>query len=161
MSLFADSRYQWRETYFVLFDKLHRPSAADVQKSLSELGKLEIQEVQGEEAGLLESLTVLSHADAAGMDITFVVGEEVKEQIAELKKEWKGQKFTPEEQAKVQRALAANARFDIYHFEEIGDSFLDNEEDEILDPATLLLVLARLARLCHGVGIDPQAGTVL
>ena len=161
MSLFADSRYQWRETYFVLFDKQHRPSAADVRKSLSELGKLEIQEVQGEEAGLLESLTVLSHADAAGMDITFVVGEEVKEQIVELKKEWKGQKFTPEEQAKVQRALAADARFDIYHFEEIGDSFLDNEEDEILDPATLLLVLARLARLCHGVGIDPQAGTVL
>lgn len=161
MSLFADSRYQWRETYFVLFDKQHRPSAADVRKSLSELGKLEIQEVQGEEAGLLESLTVLSHADAAGMDITFVSGEEVKEQIVELKMEWKGQKFTPEEQAKVQRALAANARFDIYHFEEIGDSFLDNEEDEILDPATLLLVLARLARLCHGVGIDPQAGTVL
>ena len=61
----------------------------------------------------------------------------------------------------MQRALAANARFDIYHFEEIGDSFLDNEEDEILDPATLLLVLGRLARLCHGVGIDPQAGAVL
>ena len=161
MSLFADSRYQWRETYFVLFDRQHRPAAADVRKSLSELGKLEIQEVQGDEAGLLESLTVLSHADAAGMDITFVTGEEVKEQITELKKEWKGQKFPPDEQAKVQRALVANARFDIYHFEEIGDSFLDNEEDEILDPATLLLVLARLARLCHGVGIDPQAGSVL
>jgi hypothetical protein len=161
MSLFADSRYQWRETYFVLFDRQHRPSAADVRKSLSELGKLEVQEVQGDEKGLLESLTVLSHADAAGMDITFVGGDEVKEQIAELKKEWKGQKFPPDEQAKVQRALAANARFDIYHFEEIGDSFLDNEEDEILDPATLLLVLARLARHCHGVGIDPQAGAVL
>jgi hypothetical protein len=161
MSLFADSRYQWRETYFVLFDRQHRPSAAEVRKSLSELGKLEVQEVQGDEKGLLESLTVLSHADAAGMDITFVSGDEVKEQIAELKKEWKGQKFPPDEQAKVQRALAANARFDIYHFEEIGDSFLDNEEDEILDPATLLLVLARLARHCHGVGIDPQAGAVL
>jgi hypothetical protein len=161
MSLFADSRYQWRETYFVLFDRQHRPSAAEVRKSLSELGKLEVQEVQGDEKGLLESVTVLSHADAAGMDITFVGGDEVKEQIAELKKEWKGQKFPPDEQAKVQRALAANARFDIYHFEEIGDSFLDNEEDEILDPATLLLVLGRLARLCHGVGIDPQAGAVL
>jgi hypothetical protein len=161
MSLFADSRYQWRETYFVLFDRQHRPLASDVQKTLSELGKLELQEVQGDSEGLLESLTVLSHADAAGMDITFVTGEEVKEQIVELKKEWKGQKFPPDEQAKVQRALAANARFDIYHFEEIGDSFMDNEEDEILDPATLLLVLARLARLCHGVGIDPQAGSVL
>jgi len=161
MSLFADSRYQWRETYFVLFDRQHRPLAADVQKCLSELGKLELHEVQGDAGGLLESLTILSHADAAGMDITFVVGEEVKEQIAELKKEWKGQKFPPDELAKMQRALAADARFDIYHFEEIGDSFMDNEEDEILDPATLLLVLARLARLCQGVGIDPQAGAVL
>jgi hypothetical protein len=161
MSLFADSRYQWRETYFVLFDREHRPSAAQVRKSLSELGKLELSELQENEHGLLESLTVLSHADAAGMDITFVAGEEVKEQIAELKKEWKGQKFPPDEQAKVQKALAANSRFDIYHFEEIGDSFLNNEEDEILDPATLLLVLARLAKLCHGVGIDPQAGAVL
>ena len=145
----------------MLFDRQHRPLAADVQKNLSELGKLELQEVQGDAEGRLESLTILSHADAAGMDITFVSGEEVKEQIVELKKEWKGQKFPPDEQAKVQRALAANARFDIYHFEEIGDSFMDNEEDEILDPATLLLVLARLARLCHGVGIDPQAGSVL
>jgi hypothetical protein len=161
MSLFADSRYQWRETYFVLFDRQQRPLAADVQRSLGELGKLELQEVIADGNGLLESLTILSHADAAGMDITFVGGEEVKEQIAELKAEWKGQKFPPEELSKVQHALAANARFDIYHFEEIGDSFMDNEEDEILDPATLLLVLARLARLCHGVGIDPQAGSVL
>ncbi|MFN0020044.1 MAG: hypothetical protein ACKVP0_17430 [Pirellulaceae bacterium] len=161
MSLFADSRYQWRETYFVLFDREHRPLAVDVQKSLTEIGKLELLEVQGDADGLLESLTILSHADAAGMDITFVTGEEVKEQIVELKKEWKGQKFAPDELAKVQRALAASARFDIYHFEEIGDSFMDNEEDEILDPATLLLVLARLAKLCHGVGIDPQAGAVL
>lgn len=161
MSLFADSRYQWRETYFVLFDLEHRPSGAQVRKSLSELGKLELLELQENEHGLLESLTILSHADAAGMDVTFVAGDEVKEQIVELKKEWKGQKFEPDEQAKVQRALAANARFDIYHFEEIGDSFLDNEEGEILDPATLLLVLGRLARLCHGVGIDPQAGAVL
>ncbi len=31
MSLFADSRYQWRETYFVLFEKKGRPKAADVK----------------------------------------------------------------------------------------------------------------------------------
>ena len=162
MSLFADTRYQWRETYFVLFDKQRRPKAADARKSLAELsGKVQVQELQEDENGLLESVTVLSHVDASGMDITFVAGDEVKEQIAELKKEWKGQKFTPEEQAKVQRALAATARFDVYHFEEIGDSFLDEVEEEILDPATLLLVLARLAKLCHGVGIDPQAGAVL
>ena len=162
MSLFADNRYQWRETFFVLFDRKHRPTTAAVQKVLAELaGKVQVLEAQGDESGLMESVTVLSHADAAGMDITYVGGEEVKEQIIELKKEWKGQTFLPDDMPKVQKALAASARFDIYHFEEIGDSFLDNEEDDILDPATLLLVMDRLAKLCHGVGIDPQSGIVL
>ena len=162
MSLFADNRYQWRETYFVLFDRRHRPAAADVQRALGELkAKLQILNPQANAEGLLESLTVLSHADASGMDITFVGGDEVKEQIAELKREWRGQPFTPEEKAKADRALQANVRYDIYHFEEIGDDYWEDSEEEMLDPATLLLVLAKLAKLSHGVGIDPQSGSVL
>ena len=47
MSLFADSRYQWRETYFVLFDHQHRPRAADVKRILGELGpRIEIHELR-------------------------------------------------------------------------------------------------------------------
>jgi hypothetical protein len=90
MSLFADGRYQWRETYFVLFDRQHRPLAADVKHVLAELGsRIEIHELAAEEAGKLESMTVLSHADAAGMDVTYVEGDEVKEQIAQLRQEWR------------------------------------------------------------------------
>ena len=37
----------------------------------------------------------------------------------------------------------------------------EDEPDEILDPSALLLVLEALARLTHGIAIDPQAGTVL
>ena len=86
MSLFADGRYQWRETYFVLFDHTHRPKAADVKRLLVELGpRMEIHELTATDAGLLESMTVLSHADAAGMDITYVEGDEVKEQIIQLR----------------------------------------------------------------------------
>lgn len=159
MSLFADGRYQWRETYFVLFDRKHQPTAAEAVKAIGELSKVQVVDTQAGEAGLLESMTVISHVDASGMDITLVTGEEVKEQLLELKKDWKGQCFAPDEQAKIERALTANARYDIYHFEEVGDTF--GEDEEALDPATLLLVLSRLAKLCHGVGVDPQAGAVV
>ena len=163
MSLFADSRYQWRETYFVLFDAHDRPSAADAKRAIVDLGaRLEVLEVQGDANGKLESMTILSHGDSAGMDISYVSGEEVKEQIAELKKEWRGQSFTPGDRAKADRALQANARYDIFHFEEMGDSFLDSDADDAaLDPGTLLLVLGRLCKLCHGISIDPQSGTIL
>src|SRR5688572_17994991 len=131
MSLFADGRYQWRETYFVLFDRQQRPKGEEVRKALAELApKVEVLEVQSTEEGLLESMTILAHADAAGMDVTFIEGEEVKEQIAELKKEWKGQAFSSDEKAKVERALKATARLDVYHFEELGDDFLEEEEED-------------------------------
>ncbi len=162
MSLFADGRYQWRETYFVLFARDQRPKGVDVRAALAELApKVEVVDVQSDDGDGLESMTILAHADAAGMDVTYIEGEEVREQIAELKKEWKGQSFSGDEKAKVERALQATARLDIYHFEELGDDFLEEEEEDHLDPAALLTVLAKLARLCHGVAIDPQSGTVL
>lgn len=161
MSLFADSRYQWRETYFILFDRSHRPQAADVQRALDELGpRLEIHEIAADEEGLLESVTVLSHADAAGMDVTYVEGDEVKEHIMELRKEWRSKRPDAKEQPHIARALKANARYDVYHFEEISD-FPDEEDEGPLDPGTLLLVLNRLAKLCHGEAFDPQTGELL
>jgi hypothetical protein len=161
MSLFADSRYQWRETYFVLFDQKHRPKASDVERLLAELGpRMEIHELATNDAGLLESMTVLSHADAAGMDISYVEGDEVKEQIIELRQAWKSKRPDEKERPHLARALHATARFDVYHFEEITD-LPDEEDDGPLDPGTLLLVLNKLARLCHGEALDPQTGELL
>jgi hypothetical protein len=161
MSLFADSRYQWRETYFVLFQRTHRPKAVDVKKSLAELGsKIEILHLQATKEGLLESMTVLSHADAAGMDVTFVTGDEVKEQLAEVKDEWQSRKLDPDEKLKLARLLSADARYDVFHFEEVTD-FPADEDEGPLDPGTLLLVLSKLAQLCHGQSLDPQSGELL
>jgi hypothetical protein len=161
MSLFEDSRYQWRETYFVLFDVRQRPKATDVQRLLTELGpRMTIQELAANDAGLLDSMTVLSHADAAGMDITYVEGEEVKEQVLQLRQDWKGKSGGPKEKPHLDRALHANARFDVYHFEEVTD-FPEDDEDGSLDPGTLLLVLNKLARLCQGEALDPQTGELL
>jgi hypothetical protein len=161
MSLFEDSRYQWRETYFVLFDYKQRPKATDVQRLLTELGpRMSIHAITANEAGLLDSMTVLSHADAAAMDITYVEGEEVKEQVIQLRQEWKGKQPGGKEKPHLERAMHANARFDVYHFEEIT-GFPDEDDDGPLDPGTLLLVLNKLARLCHGEAFDPQTGELL
>src|SRR3569623_473116 len=114
MSLFANGRYQWRETYFVLFDHRQRPKAEDVKRLLCELGpRMEIAELQADEAGLLEAMTVLSHADAAGMDITYDEGDEVKEQIVQLRLEWKSKRPDKKEAPHLERALHADARFEI------------------------------------------------
>lgn len=161
MSLFEDNRYQWRETYFVLFEQAHRPKASDVKRLLTELGpRMEIHEMTAREDGLLESMTVLSHADAAGMDITYNEGEEVKEQVIQLRQEWKSKRPDTKEKPHLTRALTADARFEVYHFEEITD-FPDEEDDGPLDPGTLLLVLNKLAKLCHGETLDPQTGELL
>lgn len=163
MSLFADSRYQWRETYFVLFQERHRPTVAAVEKALAELGsKIEVSDVIPDDDGQLESLTILAHADSAGMDITYVDGDEVQEQLVELKREWKSQMLASGDRAAFERLSQCDARFDVFHFEELGDAFLDSNDDEgILDPATLLLVLSKLAKLCHGIAFDPQSGPLI
>jgi hypothetical protein len=105
-------------------------------------------------------MTVLSHADAAGMDITYVEGDEVKEQIVELRQEWKSKRPDTKEKPHIARALHADARFDVFHFEEVCD-LPDEEDDGPLDPGTLLLVLGKLGRLCHGEALDPQTGELL
>lgn len=163
MSLFADDRFQWRETYSVLFDSRRRIKVKDFEAALADLAKkIEITEVLADEEGFLESCTIFAHADSAGMDVVYIEGEEVTEQLAELRKDWRRQPFDAEEKAKAAQALLANARYDVFHFEELGDAFLDQEnEDEVLDPVTLLKVLAKLTRLTNGVSIDPQAGFVL
>jgi hypothetical protein len=158
MSLFEDNAYHWRETYFILFERKHRPSAAALRGALSELGsRLEFRGEQADPKGPFESLTVLAPSDAAGMDLTYISGEEVQEQIAELKKEFRGTKLTENEQAKFNYLLTCNARLDVYHFQHVDDA----EDDDGLDPGSLLLVMGKLAKLCHGVSVDPQSGAIL
>ena len=48
------------------------------------------------------------------------------------------------------------------HFEQIPeDPDESGEDEEMLDPSALLVVLGVLAKLTHGVAVDPQAGTFL
>ena len=163
MSLFENSLYRWRETYFVLFPHDKRPSAEAIRQGLQKLsGKHQIAEARENEDAQLEFLTVISPEDFSAMDLSYLEGEEVLQQIVEIREELDLDAFTSQEKSKYKLLDHCDARFEVYHFEQISDSEAWGEsEEELLDPGSLLLVLARLARLCEGVAFDPQAGGLL
>jgi hypothetical protein len=162
MSLFENDRYRWRETFFLMFLAENHPSVGAMQKVLSTLGSgVEISEARGEDGAKFESLTLIAHEDNAAMDIVYSSGEDVWEQREELIRELKSNVDGEEEVAKLKRIRAADARLEIFHFEEaIWDPDMD-ENDEMLDPGTVLTVLELLADFCDGVAIDPQSGTFI
>lgn len=161
MSLFGDDRYQWRETYFVLFRERDRPAAADATSAIGgNDGRFQITNVRADRHGRLESLTLTSPDDFAAMDLSYVSGEEVTEQVAELSREMSETVTTPDEREKLKRLGKCDARFDIFHFEQRGQDD-DSDDDDFLDPAALLIVMDRLARACNGIAIDPQSGAFM
>lgn len=161
MSLFANDQYRWRETYSVLFRRADRPSAGQLRKALEGLGEAyRVTDVTTDASGQVEAMTVLAPADFAGMDLSYVSGEEVQEQIEELKAERRKKTLSKKEQAKLERLGECDARFDIFHFQQVvGDE--SDDEDEYMDPGSLIAVLKCLAQLCHGVGIDPLTGALM
>lgn len=160
MSLFENGEYRWRETYFVLFEEKHRPTTAAAQAALQRLGtKFEVTDLLENGGGYFESLTLVSPYDFAAMDISYVAGEDVTTQVTELKQELKHATLTEKELAQLQRLTTCDARFDIYHFQKISDG--EDDDEEFMDPGTLLLVLEKFTRLCQGVGVDPQSGTLI
>jgi len=162
MSLFAHPEYRWRETYCVFFKESQRPQATDVQAAFSRLGdRYQLKEIHGDEDGNLDSLTMISPPDFAAMDISFVSGEEVQEQQDELLAEIDSMAMDEDEKQKLKKLKTCDARYDIYHFEQLVDFYADDDEEEFLDPAALLIVLDWFAALCGGVGIDPQANTIM
>jgi len=163
MSMFEDSHYRWRETYFVLFHAKKRPTLNSVTKMLSALNKrFELTDLNADDQGHIDSLTLISPDDFAALDICYTGGAEVLEQSASLVDDLKklgveGPPPVPWEQIK-----KYDGRFDVLHFEQIAEGAEDDsEDDEMLDPSALLVVLAALARHTGGVALDPQAGTFI
>jgi hypothetical protein len=159
--MFEDSRYRWRETYFVLFHAKKQPMLDGLTKMLSALNKrFELTNLNADPQGRVDSLTLISPDDFAALDICYTGGAEVLEQSASLIEDLKklgveGPPPVPWEQIK-----KYDGRFDVLHFEQIAEGAEDDsEDDEMLDPGALLVVLAALAKHTSGVAIDPQAGT--
>jgi len=157
VSLFEDSRYQYRDTFFVFFDKENRPDVDKVQACLAELGpKYDVSNVRHAESDF-ESVTVAIPHDCSAMDIAYEEGEEVLAQIEEVLQEFQVLTLVGDDSKKLVQIQNSTARFDIFHFEQVSVS----GEDEILDPGGLLLVMQKLCELVVGVGLDPQSQALL
>lgn len=161
MSMFENDQYRWRETYFVLFSAANRPSVQAMEKTLTGLNAhFTLANASLDESGRLESISVLSPEDFAAVDICYVEGEEVLEQVAEMADELEAAGCQAGELAKLERLRACDARFDVLHFEQVLE-LEDGGPDEMLDPSALLVVLEALAGLTGGVAIDPQSGALM
>jgi hypothetical protein len=167
MSMFEDSQYRWRETYFVLFASRKRPTLKAVARALSALNEhFVLKNPSTDERGRFDSLTLLSPDDFAALDICYTGGEEVLEHAASLAKEMQPAACEMRKTDALQRLLQCDGRFDVLHFERVPEQAdeeepRDDESDEMLDPSALLLVLGALAKITGGVVVDPQAGTFL
>ena len=159
MSLFENSEYRWRETFLVLFARERRPSTNELKKALRGLGdRYKLDSLVENDQSQLESLTLLAPLDNAAMDISFIEGEEVVEQLLEMRQQINEEDLLPGEEEKLAQLDHCNARFDIMHFEHVQD-FLAEDDDEFLDPGGLLIVAEVIRGLCQGVAMDPQSGT--
>lgn len=166
MSLFDDDNYQWRETCFVYLKREQRPTAQLVETTLRETNHhFEVQNVSATDDGLFESCTLIAPDAYAAIELSYVEGEEVTEQLASLPKEIRQITEDPEELKKADRLPEMTARIDVMHFERLTFSYGEGEDDDtaegMFDPGALILVLEQLAYICDGVPIDPQSGAIM
>ena len=120
MSTFEDDRYQWRETYFVLFDPARRPDTSAIRKGLqSVFGTLHIRDSQSDESGRLEILSVASYEDFAAIDIMYQQGEHVIAEMQALAPELVNLTSTKQNRLKIEKAVSYSAKLDVMHFEQM------------------------------------------
>lgn len=165
MSLFENDEYQWRETYFILFDEAQQPSARQLEQALRRLDpRYEVRDVRADENGRFESLTLIAPDDYSAMDISLVRGDEVVEQTNELMKELLKNASSPKEKQHIRDLSRYRTRYDVYHFEQlifVGREDGDDDMDDFMDPGAVLTVMQEIAELCRGVIVDPQAYTII
>lgn len=160
MSMFENAQYQWRETYFVLFPLQRRPKLKDVQKAISKLRQhFTLTNLAADKNGLVESLTIVAPDDFAALDISFLSGDEVREQAAQLAEEVEPSCCSDDQKKRLTELRACDARLDVFHFEQMVDA--DADDDEMFDPSALLVILDTLAELTGGISVDPQGGAML
>ena len=162
MNVETDDQLEWRDTYFILFDQSDRPTLSQVEAAISDASrKLKLENLEADDDGRFESMLVQVPDDNAALEISYETGEAVVAQSTDLAKQLKGE-LNAKQLAKM---LKADARLDVMLFERVrGDA--DGEDDDdweggALDPASLLNVVDALAKLTHGLPIDPASGAIL
>lgn len=161
MSLFEENDYEYRDTFFLYLKDDQRPTVEQITNLFQQLGpKYEISNLK-ERDGYFGSVSVKSPQDSSAIDITFVTGEEVLEQIHNMMLDFRTMTLVGDDREKLEKFQQCNSRFDLFHFEFQGNAGGGAENQDFMDPGGLLLVMERLAALTGGVGIDPQSQTFL
>jgi hypothetical protein len=159
MSTFEDPRFRWRETYFVQFDTVHRPSIQKFKEAVAALGdRFTLENLAADDNGRFESCTLMAPDDFAAIDVCYLEGEEVLEQGFELANELEDTVRSPDGFQRVNHLRMFAGRFDVLHFEQVSDEDGENEPPEMLDPSSLFVILDMLAELTQGIAVDPQSG---
>ena len=160
MSLFDDPNYRWRDTFLVLFDDEQRPTIELALSAIQKIGKFEMQNLSESESRHIESMTITSNVDLVGLEIFYVAGAEVVEETEALVLELAEDALLLGNEDSLTQLSTANARFDILHFEQITENANEPSDDnELMDPGSLLAVTAALASLVNGVAVDPSAAS--
>ncbi len=150
--------YEWRETDFILFRESKRPTLTQVERTVGELNdRLKLKNLTADEDGRFESVMIHSPEDYAAIELSYESGEAVTEQATELAKQLKAEAESDD----LAKLLVADARLDVMHFEQMVNGPYGDEDDEMLDPSSLLMVVDALVALTEGVAVDPASGAIL
>jgi hypothetical protein len=159
-----DDQLEWRDTYFILFQRIARPTLTQVEAAISDSSRrLKLENLEADEDGMFESALVHAPQDNAALEISFESGEAVIEQSADLANQLKDE-LNSDQLAKM---LRADARLDVMLFERVrSNAWGDGDDDDdwetgALDPASLLSVVEALTKLTGGLPIDPASGGIL
>jgi hypothetical protein len=156
-----DDQLEWRDTYFILFDQSDRPTLSQMEAAITDASRrLKLENLEADDDGMFESVLVQAPQDNAALEISYETGEAVVAQSTDLAKQLKGE-LNARQLAKM---LKADARLDVMLFERVRGEDGDDDDDwegGTLDPASLLNVVEALAKLTHGLPIDPASGAIL
>lgn len=163
-----DDQLEWRDTYFILFQKLDRPTLTQVEAAITESSRrLKLENLEADEDGMFESAVVQAPQDNAALEISYETGEAVSEQSVDLAKQLKDDLDAKQ----LKKMLKADVRLDVMLFERVqqngwggggsGEEGEDDWETGSLDPSSLLNVVDALAKLTGGLPIDPASGAIL
>lgn len=158
-----EDQLEWRDTYFILFQRSGRPTLTQVEAAIVDATRgVSLENLEANDDGLFESVLVQAPDDFAALEISYESGEAVIEQSAALAKQLKKEL----EADQLATLLKADARLDVMLFERIRPEPYGDEADEEweggpLDPGSLLNVVDALAKLTGGLPIDPASGAVM
>lgn len=158
MSFDDDAQLQWRDTYYVWFSSAKRPSLQQVEKVIRSLPeRFAVKLAEADDDGGFESITLLAGRDQSALEISYLAGDDLREQAQALAEEIKEFDDAPVE--RLAMLAACDARLDLMQFEHVLDTFdEDDDGEDTFDPSTLLIVLEALAKQVGGIGVDPQSG---